>query len=258
MPYFDGIAKDKLKAEYRRLAQKMHPDKGGDTKLFQDMKREYEQREAGTYRASSSSSGSSSSSRKKEEDYYYWKSGESAKESWNRKYEDDFDEYFRGQKYKPKREPKYHKSTVNFWEWMHSEHKTYEYDNKVWRSKLDPRKKRVDLYHGDELWVVVDVEYTIQKIKIVAREENKSKQRGWVIAEVYADGVYVGMYVCDYRELQRGTVRFDKRKLEQGFKQVNYDMSLWGIASCTVEFERWKAPDDILGKFGAWIERKFT
>lgn len=42
MDYFAGIKDADMKAEYRRLASKLHPDKGGSTAAFQEMKRQYE------------------------------------------------------------------------------------------------------------------------------------------------------------------------------------------------------------------------
>ena len=82
--YFTGVSRENLKKEYRRLAMKMHPDRGGDTKKFQDMKREYETLEAGgTY----SDGASSSSSRNNQGDYFKYRY-----HKWDGSFEDYFGE----------------------------------------------------------------------------------------------------------------------------------------------------------------------
>jgi DnaJ-class molecular chaperone len=41
--YFDGISdKEEIKKRYRKLANKLHPDKGGDTEEFKKMQSDYE------------------------------------------------------------------------------------------------------------------------------------------------------------------------------------------------------------------------
>lgn len=47
MDYFGKLTGDALKTEYRKLASRMHPDRGGDTSLFQEMQRQYECRKVG-------------------------------------------------------------------------------------------------------------------------------------------------------------------------------------------------------------------
>lgn len=42
MNYFQGVPDAEMKAKYRSLASKLHPDKGGSTAEFQEMKRQYE------------------------------------------------------------------------------------------------------------------------------------------------------------------------------------------------------------------------
>lgn len=42
MNYFQGVPDAEMKAKYRSLASQLHPDKGGNTAAFQEMKRQYE------------------------------------------------------------------------------------------------------------------------------------------------------------------------------------------------------------------------
>ena len=235
MPYFDNVPKDKLKTEYRKLAQSMHPDKGGSTEKFQEMKREYEEREAGTYQKYA------------EKKYKEEQEEQRRKEAQKRKYDpfDDFDSYFKEAppRPKPKPAPLKRNCRVNMREYLKGS-VDVNIDGSAWSIPTNTMKDSYNLMKDGRVFVDCTMIYEIEELRIKVVEDNLSSVKGYVISQVYADEVNIGLYVVHLADTHNGMFKFEKSRVLRPL----VDLSQWGVKKALLDIERYKTPDHMIAK----------
>ncbi len=268
--FFEGIPASELKARFRVLSMKYHPDRGGDTKTFQAMKKEYEDRVAGRWSkprqqsySSQSGPGSSKNASTKEsksafndfDDYF-----SNADGRWSTrgsKYQDPFREYEQYREKKQRAQPKTINQKVTPEMFMRSKAFTVKVDGKTWEIRIDPKDKKektlVDAKTEQPLYRM-NVSYEIDDLIIFAKETKFSRVDGFVTAKVMTpEDTEIGFVDISMTDIKRGATR---TRIDEIRSNTGFDLNDWKIAKHRFLLEKFKEPTDFFGKCSLWFERK--
>lgn len=244
--YFTGVAAADLQTQYRRLAQRMHPDKGGDTKAFQEMKREYELRASGLWKGDQENARQQAEAREAKQrqqsrdDYYY----DRYRDMYKRKILEktmvvSMDKYLDG--------------LIREVSWKGSDG---SWDIKLRQQYNDVRKLGDNGVHVANL----RIRYVEELLTVKFKEHGLSRIFEKITGEIYTvGGRRVGYLTLPSKDVfsdRVKTVTFDK--VDDIHSASSIQFKYWDIKKWSMDIEKFKPPTSWYGKLTLWISRKIA